>query len=132
MSDHFGPQALPGETSEAVMSAPQAADCLMSMGDTSENVAAQFNITRDAQDQFAVESHQKAARAIEKGHFCAEIVPVETKSAEGSTVVVKEDDGVRSSTTPASLGKLRPSFKEDGTSTAGNSSQITDGAAAVH
>lgn len=109
-----------------------------SMGITAELVADQYNISRDDQDAFAAASHIKAAAAIEAGKFSAEIIPVETESAslvngkmKKSREVVKIDDGVRGDTTAAALGKLKPAFRTTGSVTAGNSSQMTDGAAAV-
>jgi acetyl-CoA acyltransferase len=109
-----------------------------SMGITAELVAAKYGISRDDQDAFAMASHQKAAAAIEAGRFTDETIPVDVESAalvgnklkkQNETVAV--DDGVRGDTTLAGLSKLRPAFKLDGSVTAGNSSQMTDGAAAV-
>ena len=112
-----------------------AADCLLPMGVTSENVAAQFGISRDVQDTFAAKSHNKAAAAQASGKFKEEIVPVATvlkdpKTGEEKRVVIDADDGIRPGTTPASLAGLRTVFKKGGTTTAGNASQVTDGAAA--
>jgi acetyl-CoA acyltransferase len=107
-----------------------------SMGITAELVAAQYGIDRAAMDEFAAASHGKAAAAIERGAFSAEIVAltVEHTSLDGTRVnkkseTVSIDDGVRPATTVESLAKLRPAFKKDGMVTAGNSSQMTDGAA---
>lgn len=104
------------------------------MGITSENVAAQFGISRAEQDQFAFESQSKALKAQQAGHFKAEIVPlkvtIKDKDGNAQQVIVDKDDGVRP-TTLEGLAKLRPAFKKDGTTTAGNSSQVSDGAAAV-
>jgi len=109
-----------------------------SMGVTAEKVAAKYGVNREDQDAFAASSHQKAAAAIASGKFANEIIPVEVESCtlvNGKMVrskqVIAEDDGVRGDTTAASLGKLKPAFKADGSVTAGNSSQMTDGAAAV-
>jgi acetyl-CoA acyltransferase len=109
-----------------------------SMGITAELVADQFSVSREDQDAFAAASHQKAAEAIRQGKFDSEIVPVESESClltggkmKCSKESVTADDGVRSDTTPAALGKLKPAFKANGSVTAGNSSQMTDGAAAV-
>jgi acetyl-CoA acyltransferase len=109
-----------------------------SMGITAELVAAKYGVSRVDQDAFAAASHQKAAAAIAGGKFDAEIIPVESESCtlvKGKMTRSKEpvsrDDGVRGDTTVAALTKLKPAFKADGTVTAGNSSQITDGAAAV-
>jgi len=110
----------------------------MGMGQTSENVAEKYKISREAQDKFAAESQRRAHEAQEKGWFKDEITPIKTsiKKKKGDEEVrepifVDKDDGIRKETTFASLQKLKPSFKKDGTSTAGNSSQLTDGAAAV-
>jgi len=109
-------------------------DCLLPMGITSENVAKDFNVGREKQDQFSLQSYQKALRAQEQHFFDEEIVPVKTKvrNANGTwtEIVVDKDDGVRA-TTIEGLRKLRPAFRPDGFSTAGNSSQVSDGAAAV-
>lgn len=114
----------------------QARDCLLPMGLTSENVAQRFGITRMEQDQAAVESHMKAAAAVAAGKFKEEIVPVHTKIVDPKTgeqkeIVVSADDGIRSNTTLAVLSKLKPAFSKDGTTTAGNASQLSDGAGAV-
>lgn len=114
----------------------QAKDCLLPMGITSENVASRFGVTRAEQDQAAVVSHQRAALATASGRFKDEIISVETniedpKSGETTTITVSVDDGIRPSTTMEALGKLKPAFKADGSTTAGNCSQLTDGAAAV-
>lgn len=107
-----------------------------SMGITAEKVAEQFNIGREDQDTFAVASHRKAADAIASGRFTDEILPVEVEqvSLAGSKVqrkkeVVSVDDGVRADTTLEGLAKLKPVFRMGGSVTAGNSSQMTDGAA---
>jgi acetyl-CoA C-acetyltransferase len=100
------------------------------MGITAENVAAQEGITREMQDALALESHQRAARAIAEGRFTSQIVPVELVSRKGSTFF-SVDEHVRADTTLASLAKMRPAFKPDGTVTAGNASGLNDGAAAV-
>jgi acetyl-CoA C-acetyltransferase len=94
------------------------------------NVAAQ-NLTREEQDEFAAQSHQKAAVAWKNGVFDSEVVPVEIPQRKGDPVVVREDEGVRGDTTVESLGKLRPAFSKEGTITAGSASQISDGACAV-
>lgn len=113
-----------------------AADCLLPMGITSENVAAKYGLDRATQDAFAAKSHAKAAAARASGKFKDEIVPVHTilkdpKTEEEKKVVISEDDGIRPGTTAAGLSKLKPAFKKNGSTTAGNSSQVTDGAAAV-
>lgn len=104
------------------------------MGITAENVAERFNVTREAQDQFAYESHQKALAAQRAGKFAQEIIPVETTVIHDSGVqqiVVSEDENPRADTSLEGLAKLKPSFHTKGTVTAGNSSPLTDGAAAV-
>ncbi len=111
----------------------------MSMGHTAEEVAKRFSISRKDQDAFATESHKRAAKAIEEGKFNDEIVPVEVTSRDvGSDGKIKEksfifdtDEGVRSGTSPEVLAKLRPAFSTTGTVTAGNSSQMSDGAGSV-
>ncbi len=100
------------------------------MGITAENVAERYGISRDAQDNFAVESQKRAASAIEKGHFKEQIVPVEIKSRKGS-VFFDTDEHVRADATLEGVGKLRAAFKSDGTVTAGNASGINDAAAAI-
>jgi acetyl-CoA acyltransferase len=111
----------------------------MSMGNTAEEVAAKYSISREDQDAFAVRSHQKAAKAIAEGKFRDEIIAVEVKrSSVGAgnkvkeeTFLFKEDEGVRPGTNTEVLANLKPAFKVKGTVTAGNSSQTSDGAAAV-
>jgi acetyl-CoA C-acetyltransferase len=101
------------------------------MGITAENVAEQFHISRDAQDEFAAASQQKASQAIEDGVFKDEIVPIEVKDKKG-TRLIETDEHPRQGVTAESLSKLRAAFrKENGTVTAGNASGINDGAAAV-
>jgi acetyl-CoA acyltransferase 1 len=100
----------------------EAMDCVTPMGVTSENVVKDYGLDRRALDQFAVASHQKAAAAQRAGKFQAEIVPVHE---------VTQDDGIRSDTTYEVLSNLKPVFDQNGVTTAGNSSQTTDGAAAV-
>ncbi len=104
------------------------------MGITSENVASQFGVTREQQDAFAVSSHQKAARAISEGRFKEEIVPVQTRVWDGAAwqeITVDGDEGVRPDTSLEGLARLRPAFAAKGTTHAGNSSQMSDGAAAT-
>lgn len=100
------------------------------MGITAENIAAQFQITRDEQDAFAAASQAKAAKAQNAGTFQAEILPFNIKGRKGD-VIIESDEFIRGDTTAESLAKLRPAFKADGTVTAGNASGINDGAAAV-
>jgi len=112
-----------------------ASTCMTPMGITSENVAEKWKITREVQDQLAVDSNKKAAAAQAQGLFDSEIVPVKTKvkAKDGSEteVVVTKDEGPRADTTLEGLGKLKAAFKPGGTTTAGNSSQVSDGAAMV-
>ncbi len=100
------------------------------MGITAENIAEQWNLTRADLDQFAVSSQDKAASAIDDGRFMEEITPVVIKGKKGD-IVVDTDEGPRPGTTIETLEKLKPAFKQDGKVTAGNSSGINDGAAAV-
>jgi acetyl-CoA C-acetyltransferase len=102
------------------------------MGAGTEKYAGNFGgITREAQDEFAAKSHERAATAIKEGRFSAEIAPVSVPQRKGEPILVDTDEGVRPGTTQESLGKLKPAFAKDGTITAGNASQISDGAAAV-
>jgi acetyl-CoA acyltransferase len=106
----------------------------MNMGMTAEQVAQEFNISREDQDEFGFQSHMKAIAAQDSGKFKDEIVPleVETVTPEGSrTIVFDVDEGPRRGTTVEAMTNLKPVFREDGTVTAGNSSQMSDGAAAV-
>ncbi|CAB3697594.1 beta-ketothiolase BktB [Paraburkholderia rhynchosiae] len=100
------------------------------MGVTAENVAAKYGISREDQDALAVESHRRAGRAVEEGHFKEQIVPVAVHSKKGATMF-ELDEHVRPTTTVDELAKLRPAFQKDGTVTAGNASGLNDGAAAV-
>jgi acetyl-CoA C-acetyltransferase len=100
------------------------------MGITAENIAAKYGITREQQDAFALESHRRAAAALEKGHFTSQIVPVELKTKKGP-VLFSVDEHVRKDAKPEDFSKLRAAFKKDGTVTAGNASGINDAAAAV-
>jgi 3-oxoadipyl-CoA thiolase len=101
------------------------------MGETAENVAERHGVTREDQDEFALESHQRALRAQEQGTFEREIVPVELPQRRGDPVVVSEDEGPRPDTTLERLAALKPVFRDGGTVTAGNASQINDGAACL-
>ncbi|HXA55856.1 MAG TPA: acetyl-CoA C-acetyltransferase [Candidatus Acidoferrum sp.] len=101
------------------------------MGQTAELVAEKYSISREEQDQFAVESHRKAVRAIKSCFFADQIVPVEIPQKKGEAVVVKTDESPRQDTSLDALAKLRPAFKKDGTVTAGNAPGTNDGAAAV-
>jgi acetyl-CoA acetyltransferase family protein len=101
------------------------------MGETAENLARQYDISRDEQDEYALRSQQRAAAAIDTGRFDAEIVPVELKGKRGESITFARDEHPRADTKIESLRKLPPVFSKDGTVTAGNSSGITDGAAAL-
>ena len=106
------------------------------MGLTAENVSVKYGISREAQDEFALQSNLKAAKAVESGLFDPELAPIDVEMveyADGATLTkkftVKRDEGPRGDTTIEALAKLKPAFKEGGTVTAGNSSQMSDGAA---
>ena len=101
------------------------------MGSGTEKYNAAYNISRQEQDEFAAQSHERAAPAIKDGRFADEITPVEVPQRKGDPIVVENDEGVRPGTTAESLGALRPAFAKDGTITAGNASQISDGGAAM-
>jgi acetyl-CoA C-acetyltransferase len=101
------------------------------MGVTGELVAEKYGITRQEQDQFALDSHRKAVRAIKSCFFGEQIVPVEIAQKKGEPVIIKTDESPREDTSLEALGKLRPAFKKDGTVTAGNAPGTNDGAAAV-
>ncbi|KAI5894546.1 thiolase [Schizophyllum commune H4-8] len=136
MTFGYGPGAAPDGYSDEVLKTKEAEDCLIPMGITSENVAADFGIGRAEQDAFAAKSFQKAAAAQKAGKFRAEIVPVQTtvidpKTEQARPVLVDADDGIRDGVTPESLAKLKPAFSKTGTTHAGNASQVSDGAAAV-
>ncbi|KAF7949909.1 uncharacterized protein EAE97_003418 [Botrytis byssoidea] len=142
MTRNYGSKAIPVDLWPELKDAERdTKDCIMPMGLTSENVASRYGVGREEQDKLAVESHRRAAEAQEKGWFDEEIVPVTTmwqetgkggvKVGEPKEVTVTKDDGIRKGATLESMQKLKPAFKEDGASTAGNSSQISDGAAAT-
>ena len=160
MSMGWGSGVMPEKMSEKVLSCQEAADCLIPMGMTSENVAAQYNISRDVQDTFAANSYAKALKAQKDGKFRSEIVPVKAsrtrtvsvavrvlipirwghpiqvkvidpKTGEEKEMIVDTDDGIRDGVTAQSLSKIKPAFKKDGATHAGNASQVSDGAAAV-
>ena len=160
MSMGWGSGVMPEKMSEKVLSCQEAADCLIPMGMTSENVAEQYNISRDVQDTFAANSYAKALKAQKDGKFRSEIVPVKAsrtrtvsvavrvlmqirwgqliqvkvidpKTGEEKEMIVDTDDGIRDGVTAQSLSKIKPAFKKDGATHAGNASQVSDGAAAV-
>ncbi|MCP1310999.1 acetyl-CoA C-acyltransferase [Paenibacillus tyrfis] len=117
----------------------QMPEVYIGMGHTAENVAERFGISREDQDRFSARSHEKAAAAIRDGKFRDEIVPLQTQwtqvddsgKVKSESFAFDTDEGVRAETTAQVLGKLKPSFKLSGTVTAGNSSQMSDGAAAA-
>jgi len=102
-----------------------------SMGETAENVAEKYRITREEQDAFALQSHQRAVAAMQAGRFKDEIVPVTVPQRKGDPVIVDTDEGPRPDTSLEKLAKLKPAFREKGTVTAGNASQVNDGAAVL-
>ena len=101
------------------------------MGDQSDDVNTEFKIAREDQDRWAARSHERAQAAIEGGKFKDEIVPIEIPQRKGDAIVFDTDEGVRPGTTVESLAKLKPAFQAEGTITAGNASQISNGGAAV-
>jgi len=114
-------------------------EAFTSMGITAENVAERYQVNREDQDAFSLRSHQKADEAVQSGRFDSEIVPIEVEivkpgdngKPESKTFIFRRDEGPRADTSLEALGRLRPAFKEGGTVTAGNSSQMSDGAAGV-
>jgi acetyl-CoA acyltransferase 1 len=128
MSRNYGSRGVPQDVSPHLRNSKvkDARDCLMPMGMTSENVAERYAIGREVQDAFALESHKRAERARESGHFEREIVPVTVRvrneeTGEETESLVAKDDGIRSGLTLEKLQSLKPVFKENGGSTAGNS-----------
>lgn len=146
MSKNFGPQAAPKISKIVQKASEDAKSCLLPMGNTSENVNERFNIDRKVQDEFAARSYNKAERAVSSGLFKDEILPIQVELADfddddddenddkpikTKTVIVDTDEGPRKNVTVESLQKIKPAFKKNGASHAGNSSQVSDGAAAV-
>jgi acetyl-CoA acyltransferase len=129
----MGASIIPGSMpfGPKMMSRYQERGGLVPQGISAELIAEKWNISREANDQFSVESHLKAARAREEGRFDREIVPIEVTTEEGGTRVFAADEGIRPDSSLEKLANLKPAFKPDGVITAGNSSQISDGAAAV-
>ncbi|QHE54094.1 acetyl-CoA C-acetyltransferase [Pontibacillus sp. HMF3514] len=136
----LAPYALRGSRFGTKLSTPQVDDMLWAaltdeyigegMGVTGENLADKYEISREDQDAYAAQSHQRAAAARESGKFAEEIAPVEVKSRKG-TKVIDTDEHIREDTTPETLANLKPAFKKDGSVTGGNASGINDGAGAV-
>ncbi|KJZ75417.1 hypothetical protein HIM_05113 [Hirsutella minnesotensis 3608] len=142
MTRNYGSRAVPVDLWPDLKKSPvkDARDCIMPMGLTSETVARRYRVSRSHQDAFAAESHRRAAAARDAGHFDAETVPVTTRfrevdsngaQGEERQITVTRDDGIRDSVSAEALAKLKPAFSPDGASTAGNSSQVSDGAAAT-
>jgi len=128
----FGQRLGHGEVTDSVVNDAlwdKFYDC--HMGITAENIAEKFGITKAEQDEFAAASQQKAEKSIKEGKFKDEIVPIAIKQGKGQEFIFDTDEHPRYGTTVESLAKLKPSFKADGTITAGNASGINDGAAAV-
>jgi len=123
----LGPAAL----EDTLWSALTDSACGLGMAETAENLADRYGIGRDAQDEFAAQSHARATQARDSGRFAEEIVPVRIPHAGRGPEVVSDDEHIRSNTTVERLRGLRARFRENGTVTAGNSSGINDGAAAV-
>jgi acetyl-CoA acyltransferase 1 len=135
MTQNWATAGMPSALSEDVMSNAEAADCLIPMGITSENVAEKYHVSRDEQDDFAAASYAKAVAAQKAGKFQAETFPVKVKVVDEKTdetkdLIVDRDDGIRP-TSREQLAKLKPAFKKGGSTHAGNASQVSDGAAAV-
>lgn len=141
MSANYGPQSIPKVDPE-LQENEEMAKCLIPMGITNENVAEKYSIPRNKQDAFAAESYRKAEHAVSSGLFKSEILPIEAYTREDDDddeedsgdikkIIVDTDEGPRKGVTAQSLGKLRPAFKPDGCTHAGNASQVSDGAAAV-
>ncbi|KAI9744111.1 MAG: hypothetical protein M1818_002263 [Claussenomyces sp. TS43310] len=143
MTRNYGSRAIPTVLWPALRTSPvkDARDCIMPMGLTSDNVAERYGVSRAEQDEFAARSHQRAFRAQREGLFDREIVRVRTRFQERDkqgnevgeerTITVSQDDGIRANASVEGMEKLKPAFKADGSSTAGNSSQVSDGAGAT-
>ena len=142
MTRNYGSQAIPTQLWPELKKSnvKDARDCIMRMGITSEHVAERYGISRADQDAFGATSHTRASKAQKDGLFDNEIVPVHVTnppSSDGATpqpsetVKISKDDGIRHDASTASMATLKPVFSETGTTTAGNSSQISDGAAAA-
>lgn len=144
MTRNYGSKAVPTQLWPELKESgvKDARDCIMPMGITSENVAERYGVSRADQDAFSAASHNRASKAQKDGLFDNEIVPVSVTNPPGEgdgsptpqpgeTVEVSKDDGIRHNASIESMAKLKPAFKDTGTTTAGNSSQISDGAAAA-
>jgi len=117
------------KSTSKIFEVEDARNCLLPMGHISDTIAKEFKISRNTCDEFSVHSHNKALHCLKEGWSKDEILPVKIV-VDGKEVIVDKDDGARESTVEK-LGKLKPSFNKDGVTTAGNSSQMTDGAAVV-
>jgi acetyl-CoA acyltransferase len=104
---------------------------LVHQGISADLVAQKWELSRAELDEFSLESHRRAARATAEGRFRSQIIPIEVKNEDGTTSIFDQDEGIRTDTSLEKLASLKPAFKPDGLITAGNSSQISDGAAAV-
>jgi acetyl-CoA acyltransferase len=104
---------------------------LVHQGISAEMIAQKWGLSREQLDAFSLESHRRAARAIEEGRFDSQIVPITVKNEDGTTSIFSQDEGVRFNASMEGMAKLKPAFKPDGVITAANSSQISDGAAAI-
>jgi len=137
MSRNYGSRGLPVDASPILKKSSNSdvRDCFMTMGTTSENVAELYGISRKMQDEYAFESHRRASKAQKSGYFDSEIVKFEVTSYDGLgdpiQVIAEKDEGIRHGLTLEKISSLKPVFKPDGRSTAGNSSQVSDGSAAV-
>jgi acetyl-CoA acyltransferase 1 len=140
MTKNYGSRAIPTQLWQQLKDSPNkdARDCIMSMGITAENVAERYGVGRKEQDEFAARSHQKAHKAQQDGLFDKEIIPVTTRwhpdpeqPDKQEDITVSKDDGIRPNSTADGLAKMKPAFKADGATTAANSSQVSDGAAAA-
>lgn len=138
MTRNYGSRAIPVDLSPMLKDSPSSdsRDCIMPMGETSEKVAEQWKIPRERQDEFAAASHAKAHAAQKDGRLGSEIEPItvrwiEPETGNETTREVSLDEGIRPDSTAEKLSKLKPVFRADGASTAGNSSQVSDGAVAL-
>lgn len=138
--DYFPHRGIPTRVAPEIVASEieEARDVLMPMGITSENVAKKFGITREDQDVFGKASQDKTAASWESGHFQKEVIPINARAfdkegnvIEGKWNLIEKDDGFRKGLTLEKLASLKPAFTEDGTTTAGNASQVSDGASAV-
>ncbi|PWN53463.1 putative acetyl-CoA C-acyltransferase precursor [Violaceomyces palustris] len=138
MTRNYGSRAIPVDLSPTLKQSPSidSRDCILPMGETSERVADKWDISRERQDEFAANSHLKASAAQKDGRLASEIEPitvrwVDPETGNETTKEVSLDEGIRHDSSAEKLGKLKPAFRPDGRSTAGNSSQVSDGAVAL-